>query len=85
MHQRDRADLLAGRNLRILELNGVLSESTHIYDPRYGVFRAWRTLFAQWRLAFEIAAANRRRGARPARFAELAGLLRERRNARPLA
>ncbi|HEX6850257.1 MAG TPA: VTT domain-containing protein [Candidatus Polarisedimenticolaceae bacterium] len=60
------ADLLAGRNLKILELNGVLSESTHIYDPRHGVVRAWRTLFAQWRLAFEIGRANVERGSRPA-------------------
>jgi membrane protein DedA with SNARE-associated domain len=59
-------DLLAGRNLRILELNGVLSESTHIYDPRHGVVHAWRTLFAQWRLAFEIGRANVARGTRAA-------------------
>lgn len=60
------ADLLAGRNLRILELNGVLSEATHVYDPKYGVLEAWRTLFAQWRLAFEIGRANVARGARAA-------------------
>ena len=48
---------------RILELNGVTSESTNIYDPRNGVWTAYRVLAAQWKLAFEIGAANRRRGA----------------------
>lgn len=57
------ADLEAGRNLKVLELNGVTSESTHIYDPRYGVLAAWGTLFRQWELAFRIGAENARRGA----------------------
>jgi membrane protein DedA with SNARE-associated domain len=69
------ADLLAGRNLKILELNGVLSESTHIYDPRYGVVHAWRTLFAQWRLAFEIGRANVERGSRTATSREVLELV----------
>jgi hypothetical protein len=43
---------------------------------------AYRVLFAQWRLAFEIAAANRARGARPASFSELRQLLEGRRQAR---
>lgn len=69
------AHLLAGRDLRILELNGVLSESTHVYDPRYGVLAAWRTLFAQWRLAFEIGGRNAARGARVARSREVLDLV----------
>jgi len=28
-----RQDLMAGRNLKIVEVNGVTSEATHIYDP----------------------------------------------------
>ena len=56
-------DLKRGRNLKILELNGVTAESTDIYDPRNGVFRAWSKLRDQWRLAFEIGAACQKRGA----------------------
>ncbi len=51
-------DLRAGR-FTILELNDVSSESTDIYDPAKVVFAARRKLVAQWRLAFEIGAANR--------------------------
>lgn len=52
-----------GRNFKVIELNGVTSEATSIYDPKYSVFAAYRTLFAQWRIAFEIGAINRARGA----------------------
>lgn len=68
--------LKAGRDFRILELNGVTSEATHIYQPGASLFSAYRTLFTQWRLAFEIGAANARRGARPMPLRELLGLLR---------
>lgn len=54
-----------GEGLKVLELNGVTSEATHIYDPDNGVFAAWKTLREQWRLAFEIGAQNRRRGFEP--------------------
>ncbi|MBS0191995.1 MAG: hypothetical protein U0573_04340 [Phycisphaerales bacterium] len=53
-----------GEGFEIVELNGVLSESTNIYDPSFSLLRALRTLRAQWTLAFEIGAANARRGAR---------------------
>jgi hypothetical protein len=56
-------DLRAGRNLKVIELNGATSEATHIYDPRYSVFDGWRILREQWRILFDIASANRARGA----------------------
>ncbi len=64
-----------GRLFKVLEVNGVTSEATHIYDRRYGIRYAWRVLFEQWRLAFEIGAKNRDRGARPATLGELLRLL----------
>jgi hypothetical protein len=75
---------LTGRGLRVLELNGLTAEATHVYDPKYGLVEAYRVMFEQWRLAFEIAAANRARGARVTPLRELLGLLRDRRMARPL-
>ena len=60
---------------RVIELNGVTSEATSIYDPSHGPIDAYRTLFAQWRLAFAIGAENRERGASPATIAELLRLL----------
>lgn len=69
----------AGVGLKILELNGVTSEATHIYAPGASLVAAYRTLFEQWRLAFEIGAANAALGARPTGLRALVRLLRERR------
>lgn len=63
-------DFRAGRNLKVLELNGLSSEPTHIYDPAARLLPAWRALIAQWRLAYAIAAANVAAGARPATLRE---------------
>jgi hypothetical protein len=60
---------------RVIELNGVTSEATSIYDPAHGLLSAYGTLFAQWRLAFEIGSENRARGAEPATLLELARLV----------
>jgi membrane protein DedA with SNARE-associated domain len=64
-------ELKAGRNFKIVELNGVTSESTNIYDPRYTIFEAYRILFRQWRIAFEIGKANRDRAVEPTRIGKL--------------
>lgn len=56
-------DFMAGRNLKVLECNGVTSEATHIYDPQYSYGYALKTLAAQWREAFAIGAVNAERGA----------------------
>lgn len=61
-----RDDFQQGVGLRVVELNGVTSEATHIYDRKNSVFRAWSTLFRQWRLAFEIGRENRDLGHPPA-------------------
>ena len=71
--------LRAGRDLRVLEINGVTSEATHIYEPGSSLRAAYRTLFAQWRLAFEIGRSNAERGARPTGVGDLLRLLAERR------
>ena len=70
-----------GEGLQVLELNGVTSEATHIYDPDNGVVSAWKTLFEQWRLAFEIGAQNLRRGHAPTGLAGLIALVRDFRRA----
>ena len=75
-------DLRAGRGLRVLEVNGVTSEATHIYEPGASLLAGWRTLFEQWRLAFEVGGEAVRRGARTTPVGELLGLLAERRRRR---
>jgi len=58
-------EFCAGRNFQIVELNGASSEATSIYDARNSLRSAYKILFRQWRLAFEIGAANRARGHSP--------------------
>jgi hypothetical protein len=62
------ADLRAGENFQIIELNGAASEATSIYDPRNSLFSAYRQLFRQWELVFAIGAANRKRGFAPTKL-----------------
>jgi hypothetical protein len=69
--------LRAGR-FTILELNGVSAEATHIYDPAVPVREAYRVLFQQWRIAFEIGAHNRDAGWLPMTLGEFVALLRRR-------
>jgi len=54
-----------GGAFTVLELNGVTSEATSIYDPAHSLISAWRTLMHQWRIAIDIGSANVRRGTRP--------------------
>jgi hypothetical protein len=67
--------LRQGGPFKVLELNGVTSEATHIYEPGASLREAYRVLFAQWRAAFEIGAANLRAGAKPTPIGELVRLL----------
>jgi membrane protein DedA with SNARE-associated domain len=59
------AEALARGEFTVLELNGVTSEATSIYDPRHSVWRGWAVLLRQWRIAARIADANLLAGARP--------------------
>ncbi len=68
-------DFRKGRNFKIVELNGVTSEATHIYDPRNSLAKAYRVLFQQWQIAFEIGAQNRWRAVRPTSLSKLMRLL----------
>jgi hypothetical protein len=71
-------ELKKGAGFKIIELNGVTSESTDIYDPGNHLREAYRKLFRQWHLAFEIGARNRALGVRPTPLLTLANLLLER-------
>ncbi|HEX9894037.1 MAG TPA: alpha/beta fold hydrolase [Gemmatimonadales bacterium] len=73
--------LMAGGPFKVLELNGVSSEATSIYDPSHSLLQAYRTLFAQWKLAFEIGRRNRATGATPTPLPALLALFRKHRNA----
>lgn len=73
---RDAEAFKAGRDIAIVELNGVTAESTNIYDPDGSLLDAYRQLFRQWSIVFAIGAANRARGARVSSMRRLFDLLR---------
>ncbi len=77
----DVAAFQRGECYQVVELNGATAEATSIYDPKNGLLAAYRTLFEQWRLLFEIAAANRARGVRPCTPGALLALIRQHRAA----
>lgn len=72
----DEAHFVAGRGLKVLEMNGVTAESAHIYHPDTPLLVAWRAMIDQWRLAIEIGEANAAQGAATISFVELLRLWR---------
>jgi hypothetical protein len=70
-------ELQRGR-FEVLELNGVSAEPTHIYDPSVTLLEAYRVLFEQWRIAFEIGARNRQLGQQPMPLRGFVAMLRNR-------
>jgi pimeloyl-ACP methyl ester carboxylesterase/membrane protein DedA with SNARE-associated domain len=70
-------DFKRGENFKIIELNGVTSEATSIYDPKNSLFNAYRILFKQWKIAFEIGSQNRANGTKPTTILDLTKLLYE--------
>ena len=57
--------LQKGENLKVIEINGVTSEATHIYDPGNSLLYGWKTLMQQWDIAFQIASRNAQNGHQP--------------------
>jgi len=64
-------DLQSGHSFKAVELNGVTSEPTHMYDPKHSIFYAWRKLCGQWNRAFEYGHINRQNGHPGIRLKEL--------------
>lgn len=69
-------DLLTqGRGFAILELNGLTSESTNMYDPKRSLRWAWSILIEQWRHADRIGLERAAAGIRPLSLIELIRLV----------
>ncbi len=51
---RDKESLMRGQFFEIVEVNGSGSEATHIWDPNTRMTEAYRVLFQQWKILFEI-------------------------------
>ena len=70
------SDLRRGENFQIIEVNGVGSEATHIWDPRTRLVDAYRAQFQHYGLAFKIGRMMRRIGHRPTSILQLSRLWR---------
>jgi hypothetical protein len=66
--------LKRAEDFRIIEVNGAGAEAIHIWDPELGIGEAYRILFEQHEILFDIAAHNRDRGWRPISLRELLAL-----------
>jgi membrane protein DedA with SNARE-associated domain/pimeloyl-ACP methyl ester carboxylesterase len=72
----DEDALTRGEGIRLIELNGVTSEATHIYHPHTPLLVGYRTLISQWRQAYDIGLANAAQGAHVSTWGEFLGILR---------
>ncbi|MBD5780250.1 VTT domain-containing protein [Pelagicoccus sp. NFK12] len=57
--------LKRGEGIKVIELNGITSEPTHMYDPQHGPLFGWSSLMRQWRSIFALAKENRLAGHEP--------------------
>ncbi|MFZ2429848.1 MAG: D-alanine--D-alanine ligase [Lutibacter sp.] len=54
-------ELFKGKNLKIIEVNGIISEPTHIYDPSKGsYFTALKSIKNHWKLIYLIGVKNKK-------------------------
>ena len=56
------ADMQAGRDIKILEINGVGSDPAHIFDPKTPIFEMFHAYIRLWKKVFDIAQAVHRQG-----------------------
>lgn len=61
-------DLLEGKNIKIMELNGASSEPGHIYDNSLTIFTAYKDLRYHWKRLADISAINIKSGLKPVPF-----------------
>ncbi len=64
-------DLYEGKNLKIMELNGVSSEPAHVYDPNYKLLKAYRDIAFQMKVIYRISEKNHRLGFKRDSFFQL--------------
>lgn len=69
-------DLYAGKNIKVLELNGVTSEPGHIYDPKYNLLRAYKDTMFSMKTSCVVSIENMKQGAEVTPFWEMFRLLR---------
>jgi hypothetical protein len=54
------SDLQNGKNIKIMEINGVGSDPAHIYDPKFPLWGMYAAYFGLWQKIFEVSTAVHR-------------------------
>ncbi len=55
----------------IVELNGTLSESSNMYDPRRSIWWTYGVLFKQWAVMYKLGQRRRKQGVKPMSLGEI--------------
>lgn len=63
-------DLENGINFQIVEINGAISEPTHMYDPKHSLLYGWKELTRHFKYMYQISTHNKKNGARYLTFSE---------------
>lgn len=69
--------LKEGKDIRILEFNGVAGEPAHIYDPDYPVWHAYRDIFAHWKIIYKISRQQLKSGVEAMTLGAAAGAVKD--------
>lgn len=64
------SDLAKGKNLQIVEINGAISEPTHMYDPKHSLWFGWKELTRHFHYMYLISKENKKNGAKYLTFNE---------------
>ncbi|MEM9260359.1 MAG: hypothetical protein AAGA62_11985, partial [Bacteroidota bacterium] len=65
--------LKEGKDIKILEFNGVAGEPAHIFDPAYPVWQSYRDIFRHWGIIYRISSEQISRGIKAMTLGEAAG------------
>jgi len=61
LRYKDKQSFMNGVGFEIVEVNGAGAEATHIWDAKTPLLEAYKTLFTQWSLLFQIGAEVKKR------------------------
>ncbi len=63
-------DLAKGKNFQIVEINGAISEPTHMYDPKHSLWFGWKELTRHFHYMYVISKSNQKNGVKYLTFKE---------------
>jgi hypothetical protein len=58
-------NLYLGKNIQIMELNGVSADLGHIFDPNYKLFDAYADVARHWKILADISKEQQKKGIKP--------------------